>query len=939
VSEQLSPSSLTLTILIITMKCVTLCEKLKVHIRRGVNLTVIYQTITMNIRTKILLFLVVPFIVAYVAISAITLSILIPSFKDASTQISDYVLESELSNLKIRNRNIAELTGLNFGRIIDDAELLANYTESVINNKIPIVGYYKNFYAGDYVNSVDVPPEGLINGQNTYHSVWLNKYIRDESQLPYLNISSMADNVWRAIFDGTKKYTGFYIGFEDATFRRFPYMDVSRYLTTQYVCAIDQSTITGYDPRCRDWYVVSKATQGESVFTDPYIDANTGKMILSAGHSIAINGSFVGVVGVSLSMTNINNMVVADEIYQNGYNFIVNIDGDLVVYPDLKRDRVYKVYDDLYEKSDFKKVFDKIVVNASLLNNTYAQESLQFNTTKSGKMWWVTYNSVPNTEYIIITLVPESDLIQSITEINSSVNDIIVAISVVIGVMFCVFALIQYFSSNFIAKKVTRPIEELNAFTKNVQKGDLSIEMGLIEQKSSDIVAINNSFMNLIKVVRYANKSYADENLHLAYKNYLEVKEMLTKLKNKRGLGAVLNNLGTTVWKLEDVEHRLDKAEEYFNLAIKNAEYLIETTKTEDAKVLFKIKLASRYMNLGQFYAEQPHPDPKRAEKAYKKSIKLNREVDNKLGEIITMGNLGLLLMKDGKLEEAHQLFTDAYDVISDRLFRNPVDKNAEIMQYASLNMAIYYRYTRQYDLAVRHINYSLSLRPTIKRMFKQKCLSELYEVYSEAGDMSAVERVRREMGVSKDKHILFVLDCSGSMEGPAIIACRASIVNILVHNLTGGDTASMITFNTTTSWLFTNKDVRDVNMMTNKVYHNTKPEGGTAFYDALMMASQHVVSGGMTSSDQWIVALTDGDDNKSSPNAKNKLISYIRENGVNVIIIAHGKIDTIEELKSITRASPKGILLKSDNTVGINEAFQKAIKLINKGYENIESI
>jgi tetratricopeptide (TPR) repeat protein len=177
----------------------------------------------------------------------------------------------------------------------------------------------------------------------------------------------------------------------------------------------------------------------------------------------------------------------------------------------------------------------------------------------------------------------------------------------------------------------------LNKFTKRDQKGELDVEMGKLDASSKEITAINNSFMNLIKADRYANKNYADENLQLAYKNYLEVKEMLSRLKNKKGVGAVLNNLGTTVWKLEDMEDRLNLAESFFDAAIKNAEELIESNKTEEAKTLFKIKLTSRYMNLGQFYAERPTPDIKKAKRMFNKSIKLNRETDNKLGEIITI--------------------------------------------------------------------------------------------------------------------------------------------------------------------------------------------------------------------------------------------------------------------------------------------------------------
>ena len=44
-----------------------------------------------------------------------------------------------------------------------------------------------------------------------------------------------------------------------------------------------------YDPISRDWYQTTVAGKGEVVIVSPYVDAQTGKVIISIGKSLSDN--------------------------------------------------------------------------------------------------------------------------------------------------------------------------------------------------------------------------------------------------------------------------------------------------------------------------------------------------------------------------------------------------------------------------------------------------------------------------------------------------------------------------------------------------------------------------------------------------------------------------------------------------------------------------
>jgi two-component system sensor histidine kinase/response regulator len=94
--------------------------------------------------------------------------------------------------------------------------------------------------------------------------------------------------------------------------------------------------IQPFDPRTRPWYVEARTT-GDVVWTDAYVDANTGTLATTCAVPIyGEDGTFIGVVAFDVLLSTITEDLLMVDIGQNGYAFLINAAGDVLVRPDLQ---------------------------------------------------------------------------------------------------------------------------------------------------------------------------------------------------------------------------------------------------------------------------------------------------------------------------------------------------------------------------------------------------------------------------------------------------------------------------------------------------------------------------------------------------------------------------------------------------------------------------
>ena len=102
-----------------------------------------------------------------------------------------------------------------------------------------------------------------------------------------------------------------------------------------------------------------------------------------------------------------------------------------------------------------------------------------------------------------------------------------------------------------------------------------------------------------------------------------------------------------------------------------------------------------------------------------------------------------------------------------------------------------------------------------------------------------------------------------------------------------------------------------------------------TAFYDAVREAMIHARD---TPSDnsEWIVALTDGEDNSSRYNVED-LIKLLHNVSVKVIVITVGSLRNEREIQRLCKAGDGHHIKADGNADSIRKAFQQVQQLISK--------
>jgi methyl-accepting chemotaxis protein len=89
----------------------------------------------------------------------------------------------------------------------------------------------------------------------------------------------------------------------------------------------------GYDPRTRPWYK-DAISAGKTTLTEPYLDAVTKGLIITIATPIKGTAGQSGVTGGDLSLETLVKMISSLRLQGNGYAFLVDSTGRILVHPD-----------------------------------------------------------------------------------------------------------------------------------------------------------------------------------------------------------------------------------------------------------------------------------------------------------------------------------------------------------------------------------------------------------------------------------------------------------------------------------------------------------------------------------------------------------------------------------------------------------------------------
>ena len=111
------------------------------------------------------------------------------------------------------------------------------------------------------------------------------------------------------------------------------YTGLYGYISGEYLDGLGWEPPEGFDPTKRDWYVISSNSGGNLAVVPPYIDAQTGSMVISVCKCLSDRKD---VVSLDVYTTHIQEIIESTNLNGKGYGFIVSKDGTVIAHPDRK---------------------------------------------------------------------------------------------------------------------------------------------------------------------------------------------------------------------------------------------------------------------------------------------------------------------------------------------------------------------------------------------------------------------------------------------------------------------------------------------------------------------------------------------------------------------------------------------------------------------------
>jgi methyl-accepting chemotaxis protein len=203
----------------------------------------------------------------------------------------------------------------------------------------------------------------------------------------------------------------------------------------------------GYDPRVRPWYKDAVAA-GKTVLTEPYVDASSGDLIITAARPVMKDGKLSGVAGSDFSLQSLVEMLKGYDLQGNGFAFLVNKQGQLLVYPDTK-------------------MVTKSLANAFPVETPAVGEGLM-STSYAGKdmlVGFVPVSGLPSVEWYLGFAVDKAAVYAPLETLRTAA---LVATGIAVLLMIAMMAAL-------LSRLVVRPVREMTGAMQALATGDTSI--------------------------------------------------------------------------------------------------------------------------------------------------------------------------------------------------------------------------------------------------------------------------------------------------------------------------------------------------------------------------------------------------------------------------------------------------------------------------------
>lgn len=226
-----------------------------------------------------------------------------------------------------------------------------------------------------------------------------------------------------------------------------------------------QKLPANFDTRTRPWYTQAKAKPGQTIITDPFIDAFTGKVLIAVAQTLK-DGS--GVVGMDLNMDDLKVVTGGIKIGKYGYPSIISPDGDYIVHPTAKPGTKAK---------------------GSWVKPLLAKQNGRISYTLNGQQKELDFITNKLTGLRIAGTM-------NVNEVQQDSQSILITTLTVVGLFILIGVLIVY----LLIRSITRPLNQLVLSTEKLSEGDLTQKF--VAKSNDEFSHLGNSFNKMAATLR-----------------------------------------------------------------------------------------------------------------------------------------------------------------------------------------------------------------------------------------------------------------------------------------------------------------------------------------------------------------------------------------------------------------------------------------------------
>ncbi len=829
----------------------------------------------MDISKRIVIIFVSVSLIPILVISTLSASTIFNVSNENAVDASAALENEEIENLQRLANDTSQFIEERMQNYIDGVYMMEKYAEDLFNGRISATPQHSYFWDPDeeFANTGYLVPDiGYVEryGSNdisfevscyymprNHYPTPSDPFDLDSTTQYFLDVSSNMDNIFRSLHEMSNDYIWLYMGFDPGVcnshlFKNYPYDNLEYFL----------DLAGDYDPPEEEWYdnAATIPMNDDSIaITSPYEDPSTG-LLISLGRPIYFdNGTLIGVVSADVMLKTILDNVLDISILESGYAFLLEDDGDILAHNDLTEEG-QTIYDlefagssnSVTERAEFE----------TILTTALVEGSGQSSYTKNRETWYLTYETIDNTGFLLALVVPYSEVIEPAAQILAAVTGQTTFLTIVLGAVLLIVAGVVATASYRRGKAVVEPIKEMTQLVEKMAKQDFTRSVSASGAMYEEIGTTVDALLSFQEAVRFGNQAFIRGDLNRAMQNYQNLLEISKRLNIEVGIQTMYLNIGNVFRQRGDVGNAL----EYYEKALDLAQKMLEKAKVDgDDETDAMVRIASVYHNMA--LVEMDKGNYAKALSLLEDAEAVDTSLGNNRGLAKRLDAMGLVLMREGRTSQAQSKFEEALRIADEEMYERG-------LAYINHHLGDFFKENRNWRKAKAAYQAAINLGERVEEHWlvvsSMKKLADVLDHLDEPSHeiRRKAEKLRRSIQFRKS--VVFVIDYSGSMRAQdRIKAAVMGAKEILESQVNPQDQVSIIVFNNTYQQLLPltrkrNYDDPEDSPIIKALNSLRYPNYSTAFYDALGKALEdlNLIE---SSEHRWIIALTDGQDNSSS--------------------------------------------------------------------------